>query len=637
MDRGKHSITHQFRRLTRFFPRLPWLYRAPANEPDDDPVDSSLEPLDQDRQDGLKEQLDPEEQLHPERQAEQHIRWLEPEREVKDQGPLESEQQSEDEQQPEGEQQLENEGQGDYRERQCSMQTLLPNNLSHEQFQKILDRYQSYIRDVYQRADSERFFGIPKKIKEQEEPHIDKTDLIYLDQWMQQLINRTLFRKRGKPLKKEAHMRNRMYIEKNSEEHIRAVTSDAFREYENSKDVLAAMNILVKGLQGVGPSRASLILSTAFPDSLPYFSRGLYQWTHWDEDSGWDQSFKWTPDKYHSVLRQVKALVESHSVRAIDVEKVAFVLEHESCIKDFKMDSIADGLIGEDEPTGFGRAQVYRVDRQLIDRSQGVVALKQIYKSKDVTSARNRFLAEVTSSYHLSKKSPGHFVEFIGWNEDRYSLFIAMEYIELGDLEHCIGVSRWAEKAIKETTKQILEGLKIMHQEGIAHRDLKPQNILVVSTAPKIQVKITDFGLSKRLSNRKTSGLVTSGIGTAGYKAPEVVRLWFAEDSGQGLNHYSRHSYTFKADIWSLGCIIIRMAVGEQSRLFCNDYELINDPVLQKKVGSIKSLLGEANPAMGKTGIEFVQKLIVIEEATRCDSEGALKELNNWEMSKRGK
>ncbi|KAG4220957.1 hypothetical protein PC116_g30564, partial [Phytophthora cactorum] len=103
----------------------------------------------------------------------------------KDQGPLESEQQSEDEQQPEGDQQLENEGQGDDRERQCTMQTLLPNNLSHEQFQKILDRYQSYIRDVYQRADSERFFGIPKKIKEREEPHIDKTDLIYLDQWMQ--------------------------------------------------------------------------------------------------------------------------------------------------------------------------------------------------------------------------------------------------------------------------------------------------------------------------------------------------------------------------------------------------------------------------------------------------------------------
>ncbi|KAI1473821.1 kinase-like protein [Daldinia eschscholtzii] len=633
MDRGKHSITHQFRRLTRFFPRLPWLYRAPANEPDDDPVDSSLEPLDQDRQDGPKEQLDPEEQLHPERQAEQHIRWLEPEQEVEDQGPLESEQPEESEQQPEGEQPLENEGQGGDRVHQCSMQALLPHNLSREQFQKILDRYQSYIRDVYQRADSERFLGIPQKIKEREEPYIDKTNLIYLDQWMQ---------KRGKPLKKEAHLRNRKYIEKNSEEDIRAVTSKAFKKYENSRDVLSAMDILVKGLQGVGPSRASLILSTAFPDSLPYFSRGLYQWTHWDEDNGWGQEFKWTSDKYRCVLQQVTALVESHSVRdrvirAVDVEKVAFVLEHESCIRDFQMDSITDDLIGETKSIGFGRANVYRVDRRPIDGSQGVVALKQIYKSKDVTSAKNRFLAEVTSSHHLWHKSPEHFVEFIGWNGDRNSLFIAMEYIELGDLEHCIGIGRWAEKAIKETTKQILEGLKIMHQEGIAHRDLKPQNILVVSTEPNIKVKITDFGLSKRLSNRKTSGLVSKGIGTAGYKAPEVVRLWDSEDSSQDLNHYSRHSYTFKADIWSLGCIIIRMAVGKQLRLFRSDHDLINDPVLHKKVGSIKSLLGEANPAMGKTGIEFVQKLIVIEEATRCDSEGALKELNNWEISKRGK
>lgn len=55
-----------------------------------------------------------------------------------------------------------------------------------------------------------------------------------------------------------------------------------------------------------------------------------------------------------------------------------------------------------------------------------------------------------------------------------------MEYIEFGDLEECIGNSRWNEKDIKETTRQILEGLQIMHHEGIAHRDLKPQVILLL-------------------------------------------------------------------------------------------------------------------------------------------------------------
>ncbi|KAK6957893.1 hypothetical protein Daesc_000682 [Daldinia eschscholtzii] len=606
---------------------------APAHEIEDDPIDSDIEQPSQDRQHS------PKEQPRPEQRAEQHVRWLEPEREALDRGPLESEQQ------PKDEQRLETEGQDDDRERQCLMQTLLPNKLSHAQFREILGRYPSYIRDVYQRAESERFDGIPKKIKEQKEPHIDRTDLLYLDQWMQ---------KRGTPLKKEAHMRNRKYIEDNLEEDIRAVTSEAFRKYKNSGDVLAAMDILVKGLQGVGPSRASLILSTAFPDSLPYFSRGLYQWTHWDEDHGWGQGFKWTPDKYHCVLRQVTALVESHStsdkvIRAIDVERVAFVLEHESCIRDFRMDSITDDLIIKTELTGFGRADVYRADRRPIDGRPGVVALKQIHKSREVTTARNRFLAEVTSSHHLSQKSPEHFVEFIGWNEDRHSLFIAMEYIELGDLEHCVG-NYWDEKDIKETAKQILKGLEIMHQEGIAHRDLKPQNILVVSKEPNIKVKITDFGLSKRLSNRKTSGLVTKGIGTAGYKAPEVVRRWYSEDSDQGLNHYSRHSYTFKADIWSLGCIIIRMAVGERLRLFRSDYDLIDERRTREKVDSIQSLLGRPNTPMdrpstpmdrpstpmGRTGIKFVQKLIVIEEATRCDSEGALKELDNWKMLEMG-
>jgi serine/threonine protein kinase len=64
-------------------------------------------------------------------------------------------------------------------------------------------------------------------------------------------------------------------------------------------------------------------------------------------------------------------------------------------------------------------------------------------------------------------------------------MYLAMEYIRGGDLEACLlnleslitNGSAIPEEDIKEITSQILEGLKIMHTEGFAHRDLKPKVI----------------------------------------------------------------------------------------------------------------------------------------------------------------
>ena len=77
------------------------------------------------------------------------------------------------------------------------------------------------------------------------------------------------------------------------------------------------------------------------------------------------------------------------------------------------------------------------------------------------------------------------FVEFFGWfqNPSDNSMYLAMEYMRGGDLEASLldlessTTNRPAipEDDIKEMTSQILEGLKIMHAEGFAHRDLKPK------------------------------------------------------------------------------------------------------------------------------------------------------------------
>jgi serine/threonine protein kinase len=70
----------------------------------------------------------------------------------------------------------------------------------------------------------------------------------------------------------------------------------------------------------------------------------------------------------------------------------------------------------------------------------------------------------------------GCFVESFGWYESQDYLFIAMEYLELGDL-HTYYLDRESplpEHEVKEVTYQILYGLYFMHNNGFAHRDLKP-------------------------------------------------------------------------------------------------------------------------------------------------------------------
>lgn len=66
-------------------------------------------------------------------------------------------------------------------------------------------------------------------------------------------------------------------------------------------------------------------------------------------------------------------------------------------------------------------------------------------------------------------------MSFFGWYENKYCVFIAMEYIEHGDLSRYLRTSPDARLNAREITKQLLEGLEVLHEKKICHRDLKPQ------------------------------------------------------------------------------------------------------------------------------------------------------------------
>ena len=124
-----------------------------------------------------------------------------------------------------------------------------------------------------------------------------------------------------------------------------------------------------------------------------------------------------------------------------------------------------------------------------------------------------------------------------------------MEFIENGtNLDDFIKTFP-SEKKIREVLRGILEGVKYLHANGVIHRDLKPNNILIKYERGRAVPKIIDFGVSKELSSSATSA--SAVIGTFEYMAPEQI----SPLPGQSMQP--------NTDLWTFGVIVYRMFTGE--------------------------------------------------------------------------
>ena len=159
--------------------------------------------------------------------------------------------------------------------------------------------------------------------------------------------------------------------------------------------------------------------------------------------------------------------------------------------------------------------------------------------------AKQRFLQEARLAASIEHD---HIVPIYQVGEDRGIPFLAMPLLNGASLDELLA----KQKPLKVGQMlrigiQIAEGLQAAHEKGLIHRDIKPANIWIEPTGGG-RVKILDFGLARNTTD--DVGLTQTGaiMGTPAYMSPEQAR-------GEKLDG--------RCDVYSLGCVMYRMATGE--------------------------------------------------------------------------
>ena len=196
-------------------------------------------------------------------------------------------------------------------------------------------------------------------------------------------------------------------------------------------------------------------------------------------------------------------------------------------------------LIGEG-----AMGSVYRARQISLDRD---VAIKTL-RSPLAPQARSRFLSEARA---LSRIASSRVVHVYGYGDYHGHPYIAMEYVEGTNLGQLIAEERIGTFEARLTIAlQIAEGMEHIHLANIAHRDVKPSNVLIDASG---NIKLIDFGIAWREDSRVTE--IGQALGTPAYMPPEQI-LRQLGGTATDVEQYRR------VDIYSFGILMYELFTG---------------------------------------------------------------------------
>ncbi|XP_063818765.1 serine/threonine-protein kinase PLK2 [Pseudophryne corroboree] len=136
-----------------------------------------------------------------------------------------------------------------------------------------------------------------------------------------------------------------------------------------------------------------------------------------------------------------------------------------------------------------------------------------------------------------------HVVQFYHYFEDKENIYILLEYCSRRSMAHILKTRKvLTDPEVRYYLKQIVSGLKYLHEQDILHRDLKLGNFFINES---MELKVGDFGLAARLEPMEQRRRTICG--TPNYLSPEVL---------------NKQGHGCESDIWALGCVMYTMLLG---------------------------------------------------------------------------
>ena len=256
-----------------------------------------------------------------------------------------------------------------------------------------------------------------------------------------------------------------------------------------------------------------------------------------------------TTEKNNININSISPVEKKNSINILNVSIIMIASSLEKDIRSiykFKSEPLGGGNFGT----------VRKAFRKADKENKKYFAIKSIPKKNLTEKDFTNLIKEVNI---ISGLSHPNIINFYETYHDNHFFHLVMELCEGRDsYRQIVKKEKSDEKKVVSLIAKVLLAIAHCHSRGVTHRDLKPENILFENNSPDAEIKIIDFGLSRKYSKDVK---LHSVLGTPYYVAPEVLK----------------GNYDQKCDIWSIGAMTYLLLCGKPPFNGGSDQEIFNN------------------------------------------------------------